>query len=109
MVERYKDFRDFQPKTQAGRFTTYDLDYDSATSSLRGLEQFGEGTYSIGPIKVTREYVEIDCFHSDTKKGYGDKYTFYTRVENTEVNPICQIGLVHGFCESSDSFLEQMY
>lgn len=54
VVERYKDFRDFQPKTQAGRFTTYDLDYDSATSSLRGLEQFGEGTYSIGPIKVTR-------------------------------------------------------
>lgn len=70
------------------------------------LEHFAEGEYRVGPLKITRKYVPIGCFSDDHVKGHGDKFTHYTRIENVEVSPICQLGLLHGFCECSDSFLE---
>ena len=75
VVAKYRDFTDFKPKTRvSSRFTTYDLDYQGSTSGLRGFEFFGEGTYTIGPIKVTKKYIPIGCFEADEAKGYGDKY-----------------------------------
>ena len=70
------------------------------------LEQFAEGEFRIGPLKVTRKYIAIGSFEEDIASGMGDKYTHYTCVENTELNQVCQIGMVHGFCECSDGFIE---
>jgi hypothetical protein len=36
----------------------------------------------------------------------GDKFTHYTRVENMEMTPVCQLGMIHGFSECSDGFFE---
>lgn len=73
---------------------------------MRSLEHFAEGEYRVGPLKITRKYIPIGCFPEDQKQGMGDKFTHYTRVENMEMSPVCQLGMVHGFCECSDGFLE---
>lgn len=36
----------------------------------------------------------------------GEKFTHYTRVENMEMMPVCQLGMIHGFSECSDGFFE---
>jgi hypothetical protein len=43
----------------------------------------------IGPIKISRKYISIGCFPEDQKAGMGEKYTHYTRVENTEMTTVC--------------------
>jgi hypothetical protein len=48
------------------------------------LEQFGVGEFRIGPLKVTRKYIQVSCSPDDVKRGEGDRYTYYTLVENLE-------------------------
>lgn len=50
------------------------------------LEQFAEGEFRIGPLKVTRKYIPIGSFEEDLVNGMGEKYTHYTCVENTELS-----------------------
>ena len=91
-------------------FAIYDLDYD-ADGSLVSLEAFTEGTFRVGKLKVERRYIRNESFVEEKKKGLGDKYTFYTRMTNTENqdNPVAQIGFVHGFSECSDTWFEMAY
>lgn len=108
-IEKFRDFKDFKKKTQVGRFWTYDLEYHNKTTGLMLLEHFAEGEYRVGPIKVTRKYISIGSFPEKQKLGMGDSFIHYTKVELPEGTPIAQIGLVHGFGESSDGWLESAY
>ena len=89
ILDKFRDFKDFKKLTSVGHFSTYDLNYDTDTTGMRMLERFSEGEYRIGPLKVTRKYIDIGCFLDDYKAGNGDKYTLYTKVENTEMAQIC--------------------
>ena len=77
------------------------------------MEAFAEGSFTIGgKLKVTRSYIDSGTTPSDKAKGVTCNYTYYTRVENIEnpgVKPVAQVGIVHGFSENSDFYLEYAY
>jgi hypothetical protein len=88
-VRQFANFRDFKQRTPIDgncNFTTYELPYDDCptSDSMRNLERFAEGSFNIGPIKVTRKYIPIGCPPEDDKRGHDEKFAFYTQVENTE-------------------------
>lgn len=89
---------------------------------MQKLEAFAEGKFQIGKLRIERKYIKVGCLAEDQKLGKGDKFTFYTRVYDSELlnttdeNPerrycnfIAQVGLVHGFSEDSDTWLETAY
>lgn len=49
--------------------------------------------------------------------GHGSKFAFYTRIEltsngsdqNLPEKPVAQLGMIHGFAESSDTMLEPAF
>ena len=75
------------------------------------MEDFADGSFTIGgKIKVTRKYLNSGVIASDRAKGISVNYTYYTRVESLlSDEPVAQIGLVHGFSQDSDTFLEIAY
>ena len=88
ILDKFRNWPGF-PTTEkvTDRFRIFDLEYDQQSDGLRALECFAEGSFTIGPLKITREYVQVGCFPKDTARGEGDKVTLYTRVENTEKAP----------------------
>ena len=110
-MEKLKGYKDFKKKTLipgSSNFTTYDLNYDKgdANNSLRSLEDLGEGEFRIGDLLITRTYINSGSFPQDQKIGLGDKFTFYMKIENLVKEPFAQMGFVHGFSESSESYFE---
>ena len=88
----------------------YELNYEES-EGLNCLEDFADGSFTIGgKIKVTRKYLNSGVIASDRAKGISVNYTYYTRVESLlSDEPVAQIGLVHGFSQDSDTFLEIAY
>lgn len=99
-----------QERLECGHdFKTYALNYYQ-DEGLHTLEAFAEGTFTIGnKIQVERKYINSGSTKQDMAKGLGDNFTYYTRVQSMEQSPVCQIGLVHGFSEESDQWLEVAY
>ena len=62
-------------------------------------------------MKVVKKYVKTGCFEEEERIGLGDKFSYYVEISNTEAKeePVCQVGLVHGFSEDSDQWLELGY
>ena len=87
----------------------YDLNYYQ-DEGLHTLEAFAEGEFTIGKLKIERKYIKSGTPQRIVKKiGIGEDFTYYTKVTNTESEPIGQVGLVHGFSEESDVWLETAY
>lgn len=63
-------------------FRLFELNYDSEFG-LNQLEAFGEGIFYVGKmLKVERRYIRHGCCPADQRAGFGDKFTFYTRITN---------------------------
>jgi hypothetical protein len=48
------------------------------------LEAFAEGTFYVGQLRIERKYIKHGCF-PHLQKSTGDKFTFYTKVTNTQL------------------------
>ena len=92
----------------------YDLQYYQ-DEGLHTLEAFAEGTFTIaGQLQVERKYLKSGASREEVSKGHGGNYTYYTKVTNicektAGMAPRGQVGIVHGFSEESDIFLELAY
>ena len=88
----------------------YELGYYQ-DEGLHTLEAFAEGTFNIGKLRVERKYLNSGGTPDEKDKGGSDgNYTFYTKVVNTEAESMtAQVGLLHGFSEDSDTWLETAY
>ena len=85
-LQKYKNFDNWRVREvlrEHRNFAIYDLDYD-ADGGLVSLEAFTEGSFRVGKLKVERRYIRNESFVEEKKKGLGDKFTFYTRIVNTE-------------------------
>ena len=81
---------------------------------MHTLEAFAEGEFTIGgKLKVERKYCPSGDSVEEKRKGYEGNYTYYTKVTNIEERyngkARGQVGIVHGFSEESDIFLEVAY
>ena len=91
----------------------YDLEYYQ-DEGLHTLEAFAEGKFKIaGKLEVERKYIKSGDSKLEIAKGLtGGNFTYYTKVSNIEDSSRAargQVGIVHGFSEESDIFLELAY
>lgn len=52
---------------------------------MQRLEWFGEGKFQIGKLRIERKFIKVSSFAEEQKRGFGDKFAFYTRVFNDEL------------------------
>jgi alpha-beta hydrolase superfamily lysophospholipase len=83
----------------ASDFHLYDIDYYER--KLDVIELLNDGEYTLGDIKVKRQYV--------TKDHEKETFLFHTNVKSqgyTDSEMKATLIIIHGFAESSDLFLE---